>query len=105
MSNIIDQLKSKINDIKDKIKSGEISEGMFAKLTSKAKDLQTTLDGLLAKKGILTQSDVNNAYEVLQDYKRKELEAEAMKSKRKLIIYTLAIVGVGVGAYMYFKRK
>lgn len=102
---IIDEIKGKLTDIKDKLKSGNISEVVFTELTSGAKTLQGTLDDLLRKKGILTQSDINNAYEVLQDYKRNELEREARKSKRKFIIYTLLIVGVGVGAYMYFKRK
>lgn len=102
---IIDDIKAKLTDIKDKLKSGNISEVVFTELTSGAKTLQSTLDDLLRKRGILTQSDVNDAYEVLQDYKRKELENEAKKSQRKFIIYTLLIVGIGVGAYMYFKRK
>jgi hypothetical protein len=55
------------------------------------------LDELLNKKGLITQSDVNDAYTTLQEYKRREMEILSKKSNRKLIIYgALGILGIVV---------
>jgi hypothetical protein len=102
---VIDEITSKLTDIKDKIKQSGITTTMFNELSSNAKILQGKLDELLQKKGLYTQSDINDAYDVLQEFKRKEMERESRKSINRAITYIL-IVGVVVGGlYLLSKRK
>jgi hypothetical protein len=102
---VIDELKIQINEIKDKIKQGELSNDVFDTLSKGAKVLQNKLDNLLTKNGVYTQSDVNDAYASMQEIRRKNLELESVKSKYRLYIYLGAIVLLGTGIYLYAKNK
>lgn len=102
---VIDELKIQINEIKDKIKQGELSKDVFETLSMGAKVLQTKLDNLLSKRGLYTQSDVNDAYISLQEVKRKTFELESVKSKYRLYIYLGLAVIVGIAIYKFAKNK
>ena len=93
---VIDEIKSKLTEVKDKLKSENVSSVVFTELSTNAKSLQNKLDELLSKKGLITQSDVNDAYTTLQEFKRKEMEILSKKSKNKLIVY----VAIGVLGYV-----
>lgn len=102
---VIDELKMQINEIKDRIKQGELTDDVFSTLTVGAKVLQSKLDNLLRKGGVYTQSDVNDAYATMQEIKRKNLEIESLKSKYRLYIYLGVALALGVGIYIYVKNK
>jgi hypothetical protein len=102
---VIDELKIQINDIKQKIKEGELSTDVFDTLSKGAKVLQNKLDTLLSKGGIYTQSDVNDAYATMQEVQKKTLELEALKSKYRLYIYVGVAFAIGLGIYLYVKKK
>jgi hypothetical protein len=102
---VVDELKLQINEIKDRIKQGELSNDVFSTLSVGAKVLQSKLDNLLNKKGLYTQSDVNDAYASMQEIKRKNLEIESIKSKYRLYIYLGVGLALGVGIYLYVKNK
>lgn len=102
---IIDELKIQINEIKDKIKQGELSNDVFDTLSMGAKVLQSKLDNLLNKKGLYTQSDVNDAYVSLQEVQRKTMELENVKSKYRLYIYLGLAVIIGFGIYKFAKNR
>ena len=92
---IIDELKSKLTEVKDKLKNEKVSGVIFSELTYNAKLLQNKLDELLSKRGLISQSDVNDAYTTLQEYKRREMENLSKKSNKKLIIYgALGVLGI-----------
>jgi uncharacterized protein YjbJ (UPF0337 family) len=94
---IIDRLKSELGKIKDTIKDGKVTNETFEQLTGTAKILQGKLNELLGKKGVLTQSDVNDAYAVLEETKKRELEQLSKKSKRRTLLYVgLGLVGVSL---------
>ena len=102
---IIDQLKAKLNELKDRIKGGNLAIDVYTEVASSAKLLQDKLNELLAKKGLLTQSDVNDAYAVIQDVKRTELANSNKKSFKKLYIYGALGIIVIAGIIMYKKRN
>lgn len=102
---VIDQLKAKLNELKDKIKDGNLTTAIYDGITGNAKLIQNKLNELLAKKGLLSQSDVNDAYSVIQDVKRSELESESKKSSTKLFIYVGAAILIIGGIILYKKRK
>ena len=84
---VVNDIKSLLTEAKDKLKSGNLSNEIFTQVSNNAKILQSKLDELLNKKGLYTQSDVNDAYLTIQEYKRRELELMSKTSKKKLIIY------------------
>jgi NAD-specific glutamate dehydrogenase len=102
---IVDELKSKLSEIKDKIKDGGLSKTIYDELTGNAKVLQAKVNEVLEKKGILTQSDVNDAYEVMQNIKRSELEKQSKKQRNKLLIYGIVVIALIGGVYLYKKNK
>ena len=102
---IVDQLKSQLTDIKDKIKESSVGGTAFDVLTSGAKILQDKIDFFLKNKGFYTQSDVNDAYATMQDVQRKQLEADTKKAKNRAILYTgLALAGI-IGLYLLLRQK
>jgi hypothetical protein len=101
---IIEEFESKLTDIKDKLKSEGITSVVFNELSSNAKLLQTKLDELLRKKGIMTQSDIDDAYATLSEYKRKELELMNKKATTKAIVYgSIVVLGI-VLIYKFLKK-
>jgi hypothetical protein len=102
---IVDKLKVELNTIKDKIKVGGLNNVVFDTLSQDAKRLQDKIDEILSKKGVLTQSDINDAYTTMQSVKRGELEKMSNDSKRNFFIY----LGIGAlfiyGLYYYNKKK
>lgn len=102
---IVDELKNKLGDIKDRIKQGGLSNTLFVELTNNAKLLQDKLDLLLNKFGAVTQSDVNDAYLVLQQAKRSELEALKNKDMQRISVYAVIGIALLVGVYLYKKNK
>jgi hypothetical protein len=102
---VVGEIKSKLNDIKDKIKSSGVASGIFDGLISNANFLQTKLDELLKKKGLYNQSDIDDAYATLREAKRKELELMNKKATRRLVVFSILGIGVLVGAYYLIKRN
>jgi len=94
---VIDELKSKLTEVKDKLKNEKVTSVVFNELSTNAKLLQKKLDELLGKKGLISQSDVNDAYTTLQEYKRREMEILSKKSQKTLLIYgVLGVLGIVV---------
>lgn len=102
---IIDELRAKLSDIKDRLKESNLTSVAFDELTSNAKLIQDKLNDLFQKKGFISQSDIDDAYDVLKQAKKKELELMRNKANRRLIIYSALILGIGIGAYFIFKKK
>jgi hypothetical protein len=102
---IVEQLKGVLTDIKDKINKGGISTVVFGELSTNAKVIQDKLNELLQKRGILTQSDINDAYIVLQEQQKKILEQQSKKEASRLATYFVVGVLLIGGIYLYTKRK
>jgi hypothetical protein len=102
---IVEQLKGVLTDIKDKINKGGISSTVFGELSTNAKVIQDKLNEVLQKRGVLTQSDINDAYMVLQEQQKKILEQQSKKEASNVAIYVLLGVVLIGGIYIYSKRK
>jgi benzoyl-CoA reductase/2-hydroxyglutaryl-CoA dehydratase subunit BcrC/BadD/HgdB len=102
---IVDELKSQLTDIKDKIKESSTSGSSFDILTSGAKILQDKIDYFLKNKGFYTQSDVNDAYATMQEVQRKQLEADTKKAKNRAILYTGLVLAGIIGLYLLLRQK
>lgn len=102
---IVDQLKGVLTDIKDKINKGGVTTTVFGELSNNAKVIQDKLNEILQKKGVLTQSDINDAYVVLQEQQKKLLEQQSKKESSRLATYFVIGVLLIGGIYIYTKRK
>jgi len=96
---IVDQLKSQLTDIKDKLKELKNTStscgSVFDLLTGSAKLLQDKLDFFLKNKGFYTQSDVNDAYATMQEVQRRQMEADTKRAKNRALLYAgLGIAGI-----------
>lgn len=84
---VVNDIKSLLTEAKDKLKNEKLSSVVFTQVSNNAKILQNKLDELLNKKGLYTQSDINDAYITIQDYKRKQMELMSKSSKKRMIVY------------------
>ena len=100
---IVDELTSRLGDIKDSMKKEGVTTTAFNQLSLVAKSIQAKIDELLAKGGVLTQSDINDGYIVLQNAKREELENLSKKSNRRTLAYV--IIGVVVLSTLFIITK
>jgi len=102
---IVDELKSKLTDIKDKLKQSDSSSNSFDVLTNSAKMLQDKIDFFLKNKGLYTQSDINDAYSTMQEVKRNQLALDSKKAKRRAILYSVLALGGIIGIYYLIKQR
>lgn len=101
---VVDELKSFLTDIKDKIKSDDFTKQSFTGLSNSAKIIQDKINEILAKKGLITQSDINDAYDILQEEKRKSFENKNKKFTNKLIIFSITVVAIILAVRLYKKK-
>lgn len=101
---IVDKLKSKLSDIKDRLKEGNLTTSVFNDLSGSAKEIQDKLNEILAKNGVLTTGDIEDAYKLLQDKERNILKNK-MKSNTIKIYVVLGLLIIGGGFYWYKKNK
>jgi hypothetical protein len=92
---IVDEIRGKLTQVKDRLKNEDLSSVAFTEISANAKILQSKLDELLQKKGIYSQSDIDDAYKTLQEFKRNELATYSRKAKRNaIIIGGLFVLGI-----------
>lgn len=101
---VVNQLNARLSEIKDKIKEEGVSTALFDELTANAKDIQTKLDNIFRKGGLLTEREKNEAIAMLEEQKKAELK----KQYRRTTTRTIAIVLVGAliiaGLFTYVKK-
>lgn len=101
---IVTDIKSKLTDLKDKMKTEKLDSSVFTSISGYAKQLQDKLDALLQKKGIYTQSDLNDAQLLLSDIRRKEMELEGTRyANKSIMVGFLAVLGI-VALVIVFKN-
>jgi len=101
---IIDELKLRLTDLKDSLK-GNVTQSIFSELSASAKSIQDKINELLAKEGFLTQSDINDAYTVLQNTKRNELKKQSTIDAIRIGAYIFVGIAIFVAFYMYNKKR
>jgi len=75
------------SSLTDKIKNG---------LYDSANQIQSGLNALLEKGGLITQNEVDSLDSQIRDAKRKLLEAKSQETKNKLLTYTaIGVVIIG----------
>lgn len=105
INRVANELKLNLTNIKDILKSGNIPDETYDALIEKAKKVQDKLDVLLNNKGVLTQTDLDEAYKLSRETQKESLYRESVKSSRRAIIYGGLTILVIVGIVFYLRKK
>lgn len=103
---LTDEIQSEINKVDQAIKlklgvGGKATEA----LQESKKKLQSLLDLLFDKKGVITPQETDDILTAIDESKRNRLESQFYFGLKKTTFYMILLVGAGVGAYLYYKKK
>jgi hypothetical protein len=104
-SSILSDLQNELLDIKDRMKNTDAKSVVFDTLSSNANKIQSKVDVLLTKKGLYTQSDIDDAFKLLQDSKRTQMQNDAKKSTNRFYLYIGIAVAVSIGVFILIKKR
>ena len=100
---LVDELQREISSLQGAIKqkTGEAAD----KLKKIDADLNTRLNNLYEKKGVVTPQETDDILDAIASSKRTRLEADYFLGLKKGTIYLLAFLGIGIGLYWYNKKR
>lgn len=99
---LIEDLKAEAVRLQDVIASKNLEGYTLSVLEEKKSAIQDKLSQLLKKKGLITEDDYNDSYELIRRKKSQTLLDLNKKSKVNLV---LGILVLGVVAVYLFKNK
>jgi hypothetical protein len=102
---LIEALQKELDLLKKDIDDKKIS-GAALELALRHRDmLQNILNKFLAKKGVITPDETNNALATLDDSKKLRLGKDFKIGLNRFTFNIVAIIGVGVLAYYFIKKR
>lgn len=101
---VVRDLKLEIEKVKNDIKSRGATNVGLEFLNSKKDILQSKLNELLKKGGVITEEDYNNTYKIIRSKEENEIKVLYKKGNRRVILFGLAIITL-VGIYFITKKK
>ena len=101
---VLDDIKKEIKRIENLIKDKKVTGATVQILDEKKSMLQSQLDKILKKGGIITEEDYNDAYNTIKGKEEKELLDLKDKAKRRLVMWGLLGVGL-IAAYIILTKK
>lgn len=101
---VVKDLKLELEKVKNDIKSRGATKVGLDFLNSKKDILQSKLNELLKKGGVITEEDYNDTYKIIRSKQENELKGLYKKANRKVIFFGLAVITL-VGIYLITKKK
>jgi len=101
---VIKDLKLELEKVKNDIKNRGVTNVGLDFLNSKKDILQSKLNELLKKGGVITEEDYNDTYKMIRSKEENELKGLYKKGNRRVILLGLAIITL-VGIYLFTKKK
>lgn len=102
---LIEQIQQEISLLNQSIKDKNYTDAAYLVLQKTKDALQSTLNKLFEKKGVITPAETNTALDQISAAKKARLEEEYLFGIRKITFYGISVVVLAIGAYIYFKRK
>lgn len=102
---LVDEIQRELFLISSAIKEKKYSEGAYLILQKSKDDLQSTLNKVLAKKGIITPSETSQALQKIDQAKRARLEKDFVFGLRKGTFFILSVAVIGVASYLIIKNR
>ena len=94
---IVSQGKAIMQRIQDKIDKGNLKESVKASLLDEKEAIQSVLDDIFVKNGIINQSQIDKVGGIFDSAKKRLLEIQAKDTNNRILMWggltALAIVG------------
>jgi hypothetical protein len=101
---IVTQGKEIMKRIQDKIDKGNIKESVKASLLQEKQAIQSVLDDIFVKNGIINQSQIDAVGGIFDSAKKRLLEIQAKDTNNRILMFAgltaLAIVG-----YIWYNKN
>jgi hypothetical protein len=101
---LIEQINGELNNANESIQEGDFSAVSLSIINKAKSDLQSVLNKFLEKKGVITPSETADAIEKINALKRARLEQDYVLGIKRGTWFIIAVVGLSVGMYFYYKK-
>ena len=102
---IVAQGKAIMQRIQEKIDKGNITESVNASLLEEKDAIQTVLDDIFVKSGIINQSQIDKVGGIFDSAKKRLLEIQSKETNRRLLMWGGLVALAIVGYMLYNKNK
>jgi hypothetical protein len=102
---LLEEIKSEIDSLSKSLKEKRYNDAAYLILQNAKDSLQKTLDTLLAKKGVITPAQSNDALDKINSAKKTRLEQDYSLGMKRTTLIAVGLLVLGVGYYIYKKQK
>lgn len=101
---LVSQIKAELESVQSSIDKGKYGEAAFGVLQKNQIKLQNLVNGLLAKKGVITPDETNNSIDILAQSKKDRLQDDYTTGVKRGTFYLLAFGVAAVATYLIVKK-
>jgi hypothetical protein len=102
---LTDEVQSELNKLTEDIRNKGLGGDSDNKLQQSKKKLQEIINLLNGKKGVITPQETDDILTAIDESKRLRLESQFYFGLKKSTFYLVIFAAVGVGTYIYLKKK
>jgi hypothetical protein len=103
-SSIVDDGKALMQRLQDKIDSKNISDSVKASLIQERTAIQSILDDVFMKSGIINQSQVDSVNSIFDNTKQKLLQIQAKDTNNRILIWG-GVAILAIGGFMWYNKN
>lgn len=102
---VINDLKKEFDRIQSEVKNGNLFGAAVDTLKQKSDLIQSKLNELLKKRGLITEEDFNESYNLIRAKSENELLNLQRKAKKNTTIFLVSALAAGVILYLLLRKK
>lgn len=102
---VVKDLKLELEKVKNDIANRGVANVGLDFLNTKKDILQSKLNELLKKGGVITEEDYNDTYKIIRSKEENELKNLYKKANRRVVLFFGIAVATIVGIYLLTKKK
>lgn len=102
---LVDEINQELNSVNQALKKGGAKLANSSLVQTSKNVLQSILNDLFSKKGVITPDETNKALEAINQSKKARLQSDFYSSIKTSTIILVGLVGVAIGIYFYTKNK
>jgi hypothetical protein len=101
---IVSQGKAIMQRIQDKIDKGNIKESVKASLLDEKEAIQSVLDDIFVKNGIINQSQIDKVGGIFDSAKKRLLEVQSKETNRRILMWG-GLTALSVVGYIWYNKN
>lgn len=102
---VVKDLKIELEKVKNDIANRGVANVGLDFLNTKKDILQSKLNELFKKGGVITEEDYNDTYKIIRSNKENELKNLYKKANRRVVLFFGIAVATIIGIYLLSKKK